>query len=85
MIWIARDEEKQIDEALAASLAANGGISLPLAQILIGRGVDTPQKLDDYLHPSLSALHDPFLLRVMQKAAQRVLRAVDAGAHRRLR
>ena len=51
MIWIARDEEKQIDEALAASLAANGGISLPLAQSLIGRGVDTPQKLDEYLHP----------------------------------
>ena len=69
MIWIARDEEKQIDEALAASLAANGGISLPLAQILIGRGVDTPQKLDEYLHPSLSALHDPFLLRDMKKAA----------------
>ena len=79
MIWIARDEEKQIDEALAASLAANGGISLPLAQILAGRGVDTPQKLDEYLHPSLSALHDPFLLRDMQKAAQRVRRAVDAG------
>ncbi|MDH4210466.1 MAG: single-stranded-DNA-specific exonuclease RecJ [candidate division WOR-3 bacterium] len=55
------------------------GKSVPRAivQILQNRGYHTPQAIEKFFAPSLSDLHDPFLLQDMEKAVTRIMRAVD--------
>lgn len=51
-------------------------ISHPLCCILVQRGIDTFQKAKDYFRPQLSQLHDPFLMKDMNKAVERILYAI---------
>jgi len=48
-----------------------------IVQILKTRGYDTPEKIEKYFAPSLSELHDPFLLSGMKKAVERIKKAID--------
>ncbi len=77
MICIEQNNTNEVAQELVASLAKHASISLPLARILARRGIDTEERLDAYLHPSLDDLHDPFLLRDMDLASERILRAVE--------
>lgn len=55
------------------------GLPPQLARVLWARGVRTAEEADAFLSPSLSMLHDPFLLRGMDVAVARVHRAVETG------
>ncbi|MBL7645834.1 MAG: single-stranded-DNA-specific exonuclease RecJ [Candidatus Hydrogenedentes bacterium] len=57
------------------------GIPPILAQLLIRRGLDTPEAAQTFLTPSLQHLSDPFLLTGMREAVERITRARDAGEH----
>ena len=59
-----------------AAMAAATGISPVLANLLVQRGIDTVEKADKFFKPSLADLHDPFLMKDMDKAVERVERAV---------
>ena len=48
-----------------------------LSAILRNRGVDTPEKAERFLHPSLEHLHDPFLMPGMEKAVRLIREAVN--------
>ncbi|MBX3282281.1 MAG: single-stranded-DNA-specific exonuclease RecJ [Acidobacteria bacterium] len=50
-----------------------------VAALLITRGYDTKEKADEFLTPSLKHLHDPFLLKGMREAVDRIQRAVRSG------
>jgi single-stranded-DNA-specific exonuclease len=50
-----------------------------LAQLLLLRGVDTPEKAHDFLQPRLQHLSDPFLLTDMDAAVDRITRARVRG------
>ena len=52
-------------------------ISSPLCKILVQREIDTYQKAKDYFRPQLSQLHDPFLMKDMDKAVERILKAIN--------
>jgi single-stranded-DNA-specific exonuclease len=43
-----------------------------LCKILVQRGIDDFEKSKDYFRPQLSALHDPFLMKDMDKALNRI-------------
>ncbi len=47
-----------------------------LARVLVLRGIDTFEAARRYFRPSLDDLHDPFLMRDMDDAADRLARAV---------
>lgn len=64
------DEEKV--EALQRSLSINAS----LCKILVQREIDTFEKAKDYFRPQLSQLHDPFLMKDMEKAVERILLAI---------
>lgn len=47
------------------------------SQILYSRGVDTAEKLIQFLSTDLSQLHDPYLLHDMDKAVNRIRQAIE--------
>ena len=71
--WVVKPQGNP--EAVAAMAAATG-ISPVLANLLIQRGIDTLEKAKKFFNPQLSDLHDPFLMKDMDKAVERVERAV---------
>lgn len=48
-----------------------------LTSILLQRGIDTFDKAKAFFRPSLSALHQPFLMKDMDKAANRLQKAIE--------
>jgi single-stranded-DNA-specific exonuclease len=57
-------------------LARNASISTAFAQILVNRGLKDIRAIKDFLQPSLQNLHDPFELPDMDKAVERIKRAL---------
>ena len=51
-------------------------ISEASARLLVVRGIRTKDEASAFVHPSLKALHDPFLMRDMEPAVERLQRAV---------
>src|SRR6266571_7997911 len=71
--WIVRES----DGVRAAELAAMIGVSPIVADLLIARGYDDQESAQRFLNPSLDQLHDPYLMRGMSEAVQRLLHAID--------
>jgi single-stranded-DNA-specific exonuclease len=67
------------DENVISSLSRELDIERPLAQLLVQRGITTFKEAKDYFRPDLSNLHDPFLMKDMDVAVQRIQDAIQAG------
>ncbi|MBR1958669.1 MAG: single-stranded-DNA-specific exonuclease RecJ, partial [Tidjanibacter sp.] len=50
-----------------------------LANLLVQRGIATYEEATRFFNPRLSDLHDPFLMKDMDKAVERIDRAVRNG------
>ncbi|MDR2890909.1 MAG: single-stranded-DNA-specific exonuclease RecJ [Alistipes sp.] len=72
--WVILD---QGDPARVEDLSAALGLSPVLANLLVQRGVTTPEEAKGFFNPSLEDLHDPFLLKDMDKAIDRISKAVE--------
>jgi single-stranded-DNA-specific exonuclease len=71
-VWRARDDAK------ARQLAQDAKLSLTLAHLLVGRGIDGAT-VGEYLRPTMRHwLPEPFLLKDMEQAVVRAQRAIDA-------
>lgn len=55
------------------------GVGPVTARILAGRGIDTVEEGIQFFTPALSAMIDPFLLKGMQAAVERVMQARNGG------
>ncbi len=53
------------------------GINPILAKLLAQRGVTSFEEARSFFNPSRTNLHDPFLMKDMDKAVSRILRAID--------
>jgi single-stranded-DNA-specific exonuclease len=69
----------QGDEGIVAALMRDLGIDRPLAQLLIHRGVYTYNAARSFFRPDLADLHDPFLMKNMDVAVDRILSAINSG------
>lgn len=68
------------DEAAAASLAAHAGLSPVVAQVLVNRGITTPEQARRFLAPTLEAEWlDPATIPGMREGAERIARAIAEG------
>jgi len=65
------DREKLI------SLSQALKVSPLIAALLISRGFETEESARKFLNPSYQDLHEPFLLKDMQKAVVRILKAIE--------
>ena len=60
-------------------MAGELGIDWPLAQLLIQRNIHTYREAREFFRPDLKNLHDPFLMKNMDVAVQRIEQAIQNG------
>jgi len=58
-------------------LSAALNVDMAIANLLIQRGIKTFSEARSFFRPKLSDLHDPFLMKDMDKAVARVKKAID--------
>ena len=68
----------EADEKIAA-IALSRGISEVTAKLIYNRGYVENGSVDAFLSPTVSGLHDPFLMKDMDSAVERIFRSLDAG------
>lgn len=71
-IWRVQNYDKRKSENLSKSLA----VSKTISNLLVQRGIDSFNKSRNFFRPSLANLHDPFLMKDMKKAVDRILNAI---------
>ncbi len=54
------------------------GVSKNICALLLDRGIDTFEKAKTFFRPQLSMLHDPFLMKDMDKAVSRLIKAMTS-------
>ena len=74
--WILKEPA---DTSKVDRLAAEVGIDRVLAELLVKRGVETFDQARSFFRPSLSDLHDPFLMKDMDVAVERLHKAITEG------
>lgn len=73
-VWLKREHENpQQIQLLAEELS----ISEELALLLCSRDAGTREKAKTFLNPAIDQLHDPFLMKDMQEAVDRIGLAID--------
>ena len=70
---------EQADPAKVEKLSAEVGIDRVLAELLVKRGVETFEQARSFFRPSLDDLHDPFLMKDMDVAVERLHKAITSG------
>ncbi len=65
------------DERVATILATEMAVPAAVANLMVQRGITTPKQAEDFFHPSLSSLHDPFLMKDMNRAVDRISTAIS--------
>ena len=63
-------------EEKVSRLATEVGIDRVLAELLVKRGVETFEQTRSFFRPQLSDLHDPFLMKDMDVAVERLRKAI---------
>ena len=74
--WILKEGA---DPELVGRLSAELGIDRVLAGLLVQRGIKTFEQARSFFRPSLDALYDPFLMKDMDKAVERLNKAIVSG------
>ena len=66
-------------QSACGHIGGNEQLGPVLAELLVQRGVHTFEQARSFFRPSLENLHDPFLMKDMDKAVERVHQAVSTG------
>lgn len=61
---------------LINKVVSETGLDESIVRILVNRNIDSNEKIEKFLNPSLNDLFDPYLLNDMEKAVERIKRAV---------
>ena len=75
MMW----KTYNVNPRLQKVLSDNLGISPVFAQVLVNRNIRTPEQAQEFLFGGMASCHDPFLMKDMEKAVDRIRKAVSSG------
>jgi single-stranded-DNA-specific exonuclease len=75
-VWTIKE---QGDSVIIRRLAAELGIDYVLSNLLVQRNVCSFDEAKNFFRPSLANLHNPFLMKDMDKALNRIQQAIDKG------
>lgn len=70
--WILMSKDRTHDDVM--SLSQRLGVPPIIATVLLNRGIEEPE---NFINPTEDALLDPFLMRGMNEAVDRILKALD--------
>jgi single-stranded-DNA-specific exonuclease len=71
--WVIKEKG---DSAVVKQLAVTLGISEALANLMVQRNITTPDEALAFFEPNLGYLHDPFMMKDMNVAVERISTAV---------
>ncbi|MCL2290073.1 MAG: single-stranded-DNA-specific exonuclease RecJ [Bacteroidetes bacterium] len=71
--WIVKNQHEQ---AVIEDFAKKLNIEEPLAVLLLSRGINTIEEATNFFNPDISKLHDPFLMKNMDIAVERLSQAI---------
>ena len=74
--WVVK---KEPGSGVITKLIEDLGVSRPLAVILGQRGIDTYEKARTFFRPDLANLYDPFRMKGMEEAVNRIEKAVASN------
>lgn len=74
--WIFKPEP---DENVVDGISSSLGFGTFESKILVLRGIDNYQKAREFFKPNLNDIHNPFLMKDMQLAVDRVATAIENG------
>ena len=72
--WVYKD---QGDEEITRQLADELSVDLNLSNLLVQRGTHTFDQARSYFRPQIEDLHDPFLMKDMELATDRIQQAIQ--------
>ncbi|WP_299221660.1 single-stranded-DNA-specific exonuclease RecJ [uncultured Aquimarina sp.] len=67
----------KLDTAIINNLAEALNVDAIIASLLVQRGIETYDQAKKFFRPSLEHLHDPFLMKDMDKAVSRIDKAIS--------
>jgi single-stranded-DNA-specific exonuclease len=67
---------KNPDEQKSKILAGQLGVHLLISRLLVNRGIENFEEARKYFRPDTAQLHDPFLMKDMKTAVDRILMAI---------
>ena len=71
--WIVKEKgEASVIDKLLSEL----GVPIPLATLMVQRGITTTAAAESFFRPTLESLHDPFLMKDMNIAVDRISTAI---------
>lgn len=65
------------DKAFVAQFSRETNIPFTLSKILVNRGITSKSLARQFFIPELTQLHDPFLMKDLDKAAERLLQVIN--------
>lgn len=65
------------DELKVSALSAELNVSKVVAELLVQRGIFTFEEARSFFRPDLNGLHDPFLMKDMEVAVVRIIKAIE--------
>jgi single-stranded-DNA-specific exonuclease len=71
--WVVKEKG---DTAVVKQLAGALGVSESLANLMVQRNITSPEEATSFFNPSLDYLHDPFLMKDMNIAVDRISTAI---------
>ena len=74
MNWIKKENP---ESTIVQNLQNVLGVSQPIAELLAQRDIHTYEEAKSFFRPSLAELHDPFQLKDMKKATDRIFQAIE--------
>lgn len=74
--WVFKPDPKR---EIIAELIEKVGISRPLATIMAQRGIESFEQAKSFFRPELEDLHDPFLMKGMKDAVDRIEKAIASN------
>ena len=74
MRWIIKDKP---EESKVIELMSVLKIDKEIAELLLQKGIDNYDDAKKFFRPDINLLHDPYLMKDMDKAVKRVLKALD--------
>ncbi|MDQ0477024.1 MULTISPECIES: single-stranded-DNA-specific exonuclease RecJ [Chryseobacterium] len=74
--WIYKPEP---DEDIVDGISSSLGFGTFESKILVLRGIDDYQKAREFFKPNLNDIHNPFLMKDMQLAVDRIATAIENG------